>query len=91
MKMGGAESPRFANRGQRRASKIGESRERYRMRNEDQRRRELEAAGWEPGERDGEPIWRNPTNGYWYPQDIAAAMLGEGADADVPLEPEGGA
>jgi hypothetical protein len=62
------------------------------MRNEENRKhRELEAAGWEPGERYGEPIWRNPTNGYWYPQDIAVSMLREGADADVPLELEGGA
>ena len=54
-------------------------------------RRELEAAGWEPEERAGETVWRNPQNGLWYPQGQAIAMLREGADVDVPLAQEGGA
>ena len=58
------------------------------MRDADERR-ELEAAGWEPGEREGETVWRNPVNGLWYPQGQAIAMLREGADPDVPLGPEG--
>ena len=53
--------------------------------------RELEAAGWEPQEREDGTVWRNPENGLWYPQGQAIAMLREGADPDVPLEPEGGA
>lgn len=52
-------------------------------------RRELEAAGWERIVREGEVVWRNPESGYLYPQGVAIAMLREGADADVPMEPEG--
>ena len=54
-------------------------------------RREREAAGWEPEEREGGTVWRNPKNSLWYPQGQAVAMLREGADPDVPLQPEGGA
>lgn len=54
-------------------------------------RRELEAAGWEPQERESDTVWRNPEGGLWYPQGQAVAMLREGAETDVPLEPEGGA
>lgn len=57
----------------------------------DEERRELLAAGWEPEERDGETVWRNPESGFWYPQGVAIAMLREGVDPDVPKEPEGGA
>lgn len=57
----------------------------------DDERRELEAAGWEPEERGGETVWRNPNSGLWYPQGVAIAMLREGADpGDVPKETEGG-
>ncbi len=55
---------------------------------EAQERRELEAAGWEPKERDdGETVWRSPVGGLYYPQDVVVAMVREGADPDVPLEP----
>ena len=58
---------------------------------EAEERRELEAAGWEPEERKDGTVWRNPENSLWYPQGQAIAMLREGADPDVPLQPEGGA
>lgn len=55
-------------------------------------RRALEAAGWEPEERAEGAVWRNPETGFWYPQQIAAAMLREGGHPDdLPLSPEGGA
>lgn len=54
-------------------------------------RRELEAAGWEPEEREDGTVWRNPESGLWYSQGQAISMLREGAETDVPLEPEGGA
>jgi hypothetical protein len=54
-------------------------------------RDELVAAGWEPEEREGETVWRNPENDLWYSQGVAIAILREGADTDVPLGPEGGA
>lgn len=54
-------------------------------------RRELEGAGWEPEEREDGTVWRNPRSGLWYSQGQAIAMLREGAETDVPLEPEGGA
>lgn len=58
----------------------------------DGERRELEDAGWEPDEREGETVWRNPESGFWYPQGVAIALVREGVDAgDVPKEPEGGA
>ena len=51
---------------------------------------ELEAAGWERLERrEGETVWRNPENGFAYPQGIAVAMVREGADPDVPKGLEG--
>jgi hypothetical protein len=53
--------------------------------------RELLAAGWEPEEREGGTVWRNPENDLWYPQGVAIAILKEGASTDVPLGPEGGA
>ena len=53
--------------------------------------RELLAAGWEPEEREGETVWRNPENDLWYPHGVAIAILKEGASTDVPLGPEGGA
>jgi hypothetical protein len=54
-------------------------------------RRALEAAGWEPEEREVGTVWRNPENSLWYPQGQAIAMLREGAYPDVPLQPVGGA
>jgi hypothetical protein len=57
----------------------------------DDERRELEAAGWEPEERDSGVVWRNPESGFWYPQGVAVAILREGLDpGDLPKEPEGG-
>jgi len=58
---------------------------------EAEERRELEAAGWEPEEREDGTVWRNPASGLWYSQGQAIVMLREGANPDVPLEPEGGA
>jgi hypothetical protein len=52
-------------------------------------RRELEAAGWEPEEREGETVWRNPENGFVYPQGVAIAMVREEVDPEVPKGPEG--
>ena len=55
-------------------------------------RQELEAAGWEPvGRGGGGTVWRNPESGYLYPQGIAISFVREGAELDVPLEPEGDA
>ncbi|WP_166397235.1 hypothetical protein [Rubrobacter marinus] len=45
----------------------------------------LEAAGWEPREReDGETVWKNPATGLLHPQGQAAAMVREGADPEGP-------
>ena len=52
---------------------------------------ELESAGWEPIERRGKFVWRNPGSGYIYPQGVAVSMVREGAETDLPLGPEGGA
>lgn len=54
-------------------------------------RQELEAAGWEPEERVGGAVWRNPENGLVYPQGVAIAMVREEVDPDVPKGPEGAA
>ena len=52
---------------------------------ENEERRMLEAAGWEPQEReDGETVWKNPANDLVYPQGQAAAMVREGADPEGP-------
>lgn len=48
-------------------------------------RRELLAAGWQPKDKGGKTVWRNPKNGFWYPQQVAVALLGQ----DIPEEPEG--
>jgi hypothetical protein len=37
-------------------------------------RRELIAAGWEPKDREGTVVWKNPQNGYWYPHDLAVDL-----------------
>jgi len=58
---------------------------------QDRERLELEAAGWERLKREGETVWRNPENGFVYPQGVAVAMVREGVDPDVPKGPEGGA
>src|SRR5215210_5643406 len=34
-------------------------------------RRELVGAGWEPKETEGTVVWKNPSNDYWYPHDLA--------------------
>ena len=34
---------------------------------EAEERRELEAAGWEPKDREDGTVWRNPENSLWYP------------------------
>jgi hypothetical protein len=57
----------------------------------DRERLELERAGWERLEHEGEAVWRNPVSGLVYPQGIAISMLREGADPDAPFGPEGGA
>jgi hypothetical protein len=54
------------------------------------KREELEAAGWRPEEREGETVWQHPESRLWYPEGVAIAMLREGADANVPLDAEGG-
>lgn len=38
-------------------------------------RRKLEEAGWEPEEREGETIWRNPEDGNWYEERRAVQIL----------------
>jgi hypothetical protein len=58
---------------------------------QDRERIELERAGWERLNHEGESVWRNPVSELVYPQGIAISMLREGADPDAPLEPEGGA
>ena len=50
----------------------------------DDERRELEAAGWEPEEREGETVWKNPANGLLYPQGQAVVIVREGADPAGP-------
>ena len=55
------------------------------MENRDEEHRMLEAAGWEPREReDGETVWKNPATELFYPQGQAAAMVREGADPAGP-------
>ncbi len=52
-------------------------------------RRRLLAAGWEPKEQGGKSVWRNPKNGFWYPERVAIALLGEDPEReDGPNEPE---
>lgn len=61
-------------------------------------RSELEDAGWEPIERLGKTVWRNPESGYLYPQDVAITLVRRRAEAVEELEelfdegalPEGG-
>lgn len=43
-------------------------------------RRVLESAGWEPEDRDGETIWRNPEDGNWYEQRRAIELVEGGED-----------
>jgi|tagenome__1003787_1003787.scaffolds.fasta_scaffold17870375_1 hypothetical protein len=61
------------------------------MNGQDRERIELERAGWKRLERKDEAVWRNPENGFIYPQGVAVAMIREGVDPDIPKEPEGGA
>ena len=60
------------------------------MSGRDTERLELERAGGERLEHEGETVWRNPVSSLVYTQGIAISMLREGADPDVPLGPEGG-
>jgi hypothetical protein len=41
-------------------------------------RRDLEEAGWQMEERQGEMIWRNPESGHLYPQSAAIDLLRRG-------------
>lgn len=45
-------------------------------------RRELEEAGWEPIERAGKLVWRNPKSGHLYPQGAAISVLRRGLIED---------
>ncbi len=42
--------------------------------------RELKAAGWEPVERLGKTVWRNPESGHLYPEGVAIRLVRERAD-----------
>ncbi len=42
--------------------------------------RELKTAGWEPVERLGKTVWRNPESGHLYPQGVAIRLVRERAD-----------
>jgi hypothetical protein len=47
----------------------------------DRERRELQAAGWESEDIDGdETIWRNPADGNWYEERRAVQILKGGED-----------
>ena len=48
-------------------------------RNEEERR-SLEEAGWEPDDGEGGTIWRHPEDGNWYEQDRAVQLLKGGED-----------
>ena len=61
------------------------------MDGQDRERLELERAGWERLEHEGEAVWRNLVSGLVYPQGIAISMLREGASPDAPFGPKGGA
>jgi len=45
---------------------------------EDPETRKLLAAGWEPKERCGKLIWKNPDNGFYYSQEMAVRLLDRG-------------
>ncbi len=49
-------------------------------------RRELVSAGWEPKDAEGTVVWRNPENGYFYPQGLAYRLMREQAAGDHGLE-----
>lgn len=51
------------------------------MDREEEQRRMLEEASWEPDEGEGGTIWRNPEDGNWYEQDRAVQLLEGGEDA----------
>jgi hypothetical protein len=51
----------------------------------DTERLELERAGWERLEHEGETVWRNPVSGLVYPQGIAISILREGETRMFPL------
>ena len=48
-------------------------------RNEEERR-SLEEAGWEPDDGEGGTIWRHPEDGKWYEQQRAVQLLRGGED-----------
>jgi hypothetical protein len=52
-------------------------------------RRELVGAGWEPKETEGTVVWKNPSNDYWYPHDLALQLAREQAANHVPRRPGG--
>jgi hypothetical protein len=54
--------------------------------------RELKAASWEPVERLGKTVWRNPQSGHLYPQGVAIRLVRERAEDEGDSEkPEGAA
>jgi hypothetical protein len=48
-------------------------------RNEEERR-SLEEAGWEPDDGEGGTIWRHPEDGKWYEQERAVQLPKGGED-----------
>jgi hypothetical protein len=46
----------------------------------EEERRELEAAGWEPVEREGVTAWRRPKSPHLYPTDVALRLIREATE-----------
>jgi hypothetical protein len=53
-------------------------------------RRELVAAGWEPKDAEDTVVWKSPSNGYWYPQDLAVQLSRTQAGNHAPKRRRGG-
>ncbi len=57
-------------------------------------RRQLVGAGWEPRDAEGTVVWRNPANGYFYPQWVAVRLMreqsGDHGPEEGPRRPGGG-
>jgi hypothetical protein len=55
---------------------------------------ELVSAGWEPRDAEGTVVWRNPANGYFYPQGLAVRLMreqsGDHGPEKAPRRPGGG-